>query len=234
MKERNNGITLILLVITIVILLVLVGIAILQLLENGLLEKTKIAKEKSVNAQIEENETLDTYENLINKYISNSRDLNSMTVDELTKLITTLIKKELNSTSNGDTTPTGTVISYMGNTAPNGYLFCDGNVYNISDYKHLADQIKNEFGSFNYFGGDGISTFAVPNLSDGRYLKGSTTAGINQNAGLPNITGSTSSCVFGGSPQGTTGSGALRRIYTRRKKLLYKWDFNQWMVYNRI
>ena len=67
--------------------------------------------------------------------------------------------------------PVGSVISYMGMTAPDNYLICDGTTYNISDYPFLADHIKNNFGSYNYFGGDGTTTFAVPDLR-GEFLRG--------------------------------------------------------------
>lgn len=71
-------------------------------------------------------------------------------------------------------TPIGTIISYMGTTAPDDYLVCDGAVYNISDYWELADFINAQFGSKNYFGGDGTTTFAVPDLR-GEFLRGSGT-----------------------------------------------------------
>ena len=54
----------------------------------------------------------------------------------------------------------------MGNNIPKHYLLCDGTVYNITDYSELAKHIKDEFGVYNYFGGDGITTFAVPKLSE--------------------------------------------------------------------
>ncbi len=80
-----------------------------------------------------------------------------------------------NSNNNsGGSNPVGTVISYMGKTAPDGYVFCDGSIYNISDYPNLADQLKEEFGSYNYYGGDGVNTFAVPNLQ-GEFLRGYST-----------------------------------------------------------
>ena len=69
-------------------------------------------------------------------------------------------------------TPIGTVISYMGNTAPKDYLICDGTEYEIVKYKDLAEHIKIEFGSYNHFGGDGTTTFAVPDLR-GEFLRGS-------------------------------------------------------------
>lgn len=95
--------------------------------------------------------------------------------------------------------PTGTVISYMGNNAPNGYLKCDGTTYKITDYQNLAEQIKTEFGKYNYYGGNGTTTFAVPDLR-GEFLRGTGTnshtnqgngsnVGQHQNEGLPNITG---------------------------------------------
>ena len=69
-------------------------------------------------------------------------------------------------------TPIGAIISYMGNTAPKNYLICDGTEYEIVKYKDLAEHIKKEFGSYNYFGGDGTTTFAVPDLR-GEFLRGS-------------------------------------------------------------
>ncbi len=67
--------------------------------------------------------------------------------------------------------PVGTIISYMGESAPESFLECDGKVYNIKDYPYLAEQIKSEFGSYNKFGGNGTTTFAVPDLR-GEFLRG--------------------------------------------------------------
>lgn len=72
-------------------------------------------------------------------------------------------------------TPVGEIISYMGNTAPANYLACDGSEYNISEYQELADHFMKEFGSVNYFGGNGETTFAVPDLR-GEFLRGTGTA----------------------------------------------------------
>ena len=65
----------------------------------------------------------------------------------------------------GGYAPIGTIISYMGVTAPQDYLACDGSVYNISAYPDLADFIESQFGSKNYFGGNGTTTFGVPTLT---------------------------------------------------------------------
>ena len=94
------------------------------------------------------------------------------------ELINNLIDKKLA----GNTNAIGTVISYMGNNAPEGYLLCDGNIYNISQYPNLANQIKKEFGSYNYWGGDGTTTFAVPDLR-GEFLRGAGTATRNSGSG---------------------------------------------------
>jgi len=97
-----------------------------------------------------------------------------------------------NGNSNGnDSTPVGTVISYMGTSAPKHYLICDGTIYNIDDYKDFSQFIKDEHGAFDFFGGDGITTFAVPDLR-GEFLRGTgvgtrntgtgAAVGVHQNA----------------------------------------------------
>ena len=80
-------------------------------------------------------------------------------------------------------TPIGTVISVMSNHAPANYLICDGSIYNIATYPELAEFIRQEFGSVNFFGGDGTTTFAVPDLQ-GEFLRGTgTNSNTNQGSG---------------------------------------------------
>lgn len=76
------------------------------------------------------------------------------------------INKILNLEKNrgGGENPIGTIIIYIGLIAPEDYLLCDGSVYSIKEYSFLAEFIKDQFGRENYFGGDGITTFAVPNI----------------------------------------------------------------------
>jgi microcystin-dependent protein len=73
--------------------------------------------------------------------------------------------------SSGTGNPRGTVISFMGTSAPAGYLICDGTTYNIADYSDLADFFNTQFGSKNFFGGNGTTTFAVPDLRN-EFLRG--------------------------------------------------------------
>jgi hypothetical protein len=87
------------------------------------------------------------------------------------------------STQTASDSPLGTIIAYMGITPPDGFLACDGSTYNIADYTALATHIMNEFGSYNYFGGNGTTTFAVPDLR-GEFLRGTgTNSHTNQGSG---------------------------------------------------
>ena len=93
------------------------------------------------------------------------------------------IQPYLNGSAHLGYTPIGTVISVMGNSAPKHYLKCDGATYNIADYPELADYFEDEFGLKNKFGGNGTTTFAVPDLR-GEFLRGTGTNGhTNQGNG---------------------------------------------------
>jgi microcystin-dependent protein len=76
----------------------------------------------------------------------------------------------------------GQVITMSGNQAPQGTLVCDGTVYNIEDYPDLANYYEASQGSKNFYGGDGTTTFAVPDYR-GEFLRGS---GTNSHSGQGN------------------------------------------------
>lgn len=102
----------------------------------------------------------------------------------VTKVIGIKIEKKSNN-------PIGEVISYIGTTAPQDFLICDGSIYNIADYPQLAEHILTQFGEYGYLGGDGITTFAVPDMR-GLFTRGfggaSGAIGIKQNGTeIPNI-----------------------------------------------
>ena len=61
-------------------------------------------------------------------------------------------------------TPVGTVITVMGTTPPEHYVECNGQELLINSYLTLAGYFNDQFGASNYFGGNGTSTFAVPDL----------------------------------------------------------------------
>ena len=68
-RKKEKGITLIALVITIVVLLILAGVTIAALSgDNGILTRVKEAKEKTEQAQKEEEETLSNMENILESY----------------------------------------------------------------------------------------------------------------------------------------------------------------------
>ena len=74
--------------------------------------------------------------------------------------------------------PAGTILPGMWQTAPKGFLLCDGATYQTSQYPGLASVL----------GATG-DTFTVPNLVD-RFLQGANAnVGTYKDAGLPNITG---------------------------------------------
>lgn len=81
-----------------------------------------------------------------------------------------------------DGNPIGTIISYMGKVAPDDYLICDGSIYSVSEYQDLADFFQKQFGSPNYFGGDGSTTFAVPDMRN-LFLRGYHGEGDQQLSG---------------------------------------------------
>ena len=69
--NKQSGITLVALVITIIILLILAGIAISSLTQTGLFSKAQEAKQKTEEKTEEENTTLNEYEKWIAKYENN-------------------------------------------------------------------------------------------------------------------------------------------------------------------
>lgn len=56
--------------------------------------------------------------------------------------------------------PTGSVIPYAGQAAPQGWLLCDGAAVSRTAYAGLYSVIGNTYGA-----GDGVNTFNLPNLT---------------------------------------------------------------------
>ena len=79
--NREKGITLIALVITIIILLILAGISISALTNQGLFKNAKIAQNATEKAEAEQGKTLNEYEDEINKYLSNNDKTEGKLVD---------------------------------------------------------------------------------------------------------------------------------------------------------
>ena len=83
---------------------------------------------------------------------------------------------------NKDGNPVGTVITFAGTTAPQGYLLCDGRAVSRTVYSELFSVIGTTYGP-----GDGSSSFNLPDIID-RFIQGKNT-GLYHEPGLPNITG---------------------------------------------
>lgn len=79
--------------------------------------------------------------------------------------------------------PVATVVAFAANSAPSGYLLCNGAAVSRTTYANLFAAIGTTYGE-----GDGSTTFNLPNLTD-KFIQGSGTAGTVKSAGLPNITG---------------------------------------------
>ena len=94
LKNKDKGITLIALVITIIILLILAGISISALTNQGLFKNAKIAQNATEKAEAEQGKRLNEYEDEINKYLNNANE------DEKIGLITDNINNELSKTDN--------------------------------------------------------------------------------------------------------------------------------------
>lgn len=133
--------------------------------------------------------------------------------------------------------PIGTIIPHMGIEAPNGYLACDGSEYNIADYEELALHFETNFGSSNYFGGDGETTFAVPDLS-GEFLRstGGNGADVGTHQDPTNVPyifdNSTSEVIFMKSDQGNGNYISNRDSYKLINDIVKLYQVNPDVVYD--
>ena len=81
-----------------------------------------------------------------------------------------------------ETTPAGIIVPFAGDVIPSGYLDCNGAAVSRTGKARLFAAIGTKWGV-----GDGSTTFNVPNLNDGSYLKGSLNAGTKGGAVLPSL-----------------------------------------------
>ncbi len=94
-KNKDKGITLIALVITIIILLILAGISISALTNQGLFKNAKAAQNATEKAEKEQGQRLNEYEDEINKYLNNANE-----DEKEVKLVADNINKVLSTTDN--------------------------------------------------------------------------------------------------------------------------------------
>ncbi len=82
---------------------------------------------------------------------------------------TTTVSSTVATGNSAGSLPVGTIIAWSSNALPSTgtFLWCDGRIYKASDYQSLFRVVG------NIFGGDGVATFAVPDL------RGRTIVGLN-------------------------------------------------------
>ena len=158
-KQKEIGITLIALVITIIVLLILAGVSIAILTgEDGILAKAKLAKERSEQAEQEENEVLKQYEELLGTY---GKELPENTTDTEAGTIVKMPNGWYTTTPNEVETKEGNVVIPSKKIA---------NVYATSDGK--GNTIPVPYG-FYYVGGTLVSGVVISdNQSDKNKYKG--------------------------------------------------------------
>ncbi len=91
--------------------------------------------------------------------------------------------------------PAGTVLPFVGTTAPDGFLLCDGSQVSRTTYAALFSVIGTNFGS-----GDGLTTFHLPDLR-GKFLRGADSGAGNDLDASSRI-----ACEVGGSTGDNVGS----------------------------
>ena len=131
--KKSKGITLIALIITIIILLILAGISISALTQTGIFSRAKQAEQKSKDAQEEENSTLGTYENEINKYL----DKNSGETPSEPKEIKLVDKVKDGTIKIGD------YVKYTPDTVTNTDKSYTDLLSNLTTYSGNTDSTKN-------------------------------------------------------------------------------------------
>jgi len=111
--------------------------------------------------------------------------MNDSQASEIMKYISDTMKLPVMG-AGGGFAPIGTINFFDATVAPLGWLACDGSVHNISDYPDLATFYASVHGASNFYGGNGTTTFAVPDLR-GEFLRGTGTNGHNNQGSGANV-----------------------------------------------
>ena len=114
---KEQGITLIALVITIIILLILAGISISALTNQGLFKNAKAAQNATEKAEAEQGQRLNEYEEELNKYLSNNDKKEEKLIDKV----------------NDGTIKIGDYVKYTPDTASTTGILQELNTYSGSD-----------------------------------------------------------------------------------------------------
>ena len=141
LKQRQYGITLIALVVTIIMLLIFAGVVIAMLTgNNGILTQVKLAKEKTANANEDEG----------NRLAKNNEYINEQTENAVPGKIVIETKNDnyVDSEGNKATIPTGFIVSKISGEEKVGEGLV---IYDIpeADIENVDWTMKNEDGAYN-------------------------------------------------------------------------------------
>lgn len=82
------------------------------------------------------------------------------------------------SPASGVLIPIGGILMWPFPAVPANFLFCNGQTVNITDFPALAAEFATQYGTSNHFGGDGTTTFALPNYSEWTLVGASGMGGV--------------------------------------------------------
>ncbi len=142
-KLKNEGITLIALVVTIVVLLILAGITINMVLgENGIISQAKLAAEKTKEAEEQQEKDLQDLAGMINEAV-NGKDPETLQDAASSKKVfsnTTKFDSEGNKIDKSSEETTLPAI-----TIPAGFKITEGSIENLNEGVVISDEAGNEF-----------------------------------------------------------------------------------------
>lgn len=96
----------------------------------------------------------------------------SFTIQEIGRVVDPVAY--LDNDGNAEDMPVGSLLNHFGTTAPKHYVVADGQEYAIGTYPALEAFFLENFGAVNHFGGNGTTTWAVPDLQ-GEFLRAAGT-----------------------------------------------------------
>lgn len=131
-------------------------------------------------------------------FVSSKNAVSSLTeVDELLISRGSVLKKisKANFWNSIHRTPIGTVVAYMGQTAPAGWLFCDGSEVLQTEFQELYNVIGYTFGASSNLQGIPGQTFKLPDMR-GRFALGLDN--MNNGITVPSATNPNVSISTGG------------------------------------
>ena len=164
----------------------------------------------------------------VNEVVQNINDVVS-NVGSLVQLKTTAksnLVDAINELFDRPSVPAGVISPFGGNSAPSGWLLCDGSAVSREEYAQLFDVIGDSYGA-----GDGSTTFNLPNFT-GRTAMGAESGhavGATENGALPNISGSLYPSTSEGSfDMDMAGSGAIVATNSTRICAIGSHSYSAW------